>query len=138
MAEINLNNFQRAAEFVRYGLASALALAVDFGLIKLLIELKFPLFVAAAIGFTSGLLIVYLFSIAWAFERRSVVNRRLEFLYFSLIGVLGLGLTEVFLHVLIGWMGFDLGLAKFCTAGLVFSFNFSARKFLLFSGANDC
>ncbi|WP_374434971.1 GtrA family protein [Inhella sp.] len=121
-------------EFVRYGSASALALAVDVGLLFLLSRLGLALTWAAAAGFMFGLVVVYFLSIRWAFSQRRVRDHRAEFLVFLIIGLAGLLLTEVLLNCLTPAL--SLGLAKAFTTCLVFVFNFSLRKLLLFTRKN--
>lgn len=90
-----------------------------------------PLAWAAAIGFMSGMVVVYLLSIRWAFKNRNVRDRRLELIIFVIVGLAGLVITEFMLHMLSSEFG--LPVSKFVTAIVVFSFNFSMRKLLLFT-----
>ena len=121
-------------EFIRYGFGSALALCVDYGLLILLTEwAHFHYLVSAAIGFTAGLIVVYVLSITVIFENRSVGNRWSEFAVFAVIGILGLGLNEI---LLFGFAQLSVSymIAKIPTAGAVFLFNFMVRRTLLFHG----
>ena len=120
-------------EFIRYFLCSVLALSADMGLywMSLKAGLSYP--VAAAAGFCVGLFTAYTLSVRWAFSARRVGNQQVEFLLFAGIGLLGLGVTELFLWALIGHLGLLPLLAKAVTAGVVFFFNFGLRKALLFT-----
>ena len=71
------------------------------------------------------------------FEARSVKNGWAEFGVFATIGVAGLALTELILWVAIDRLGWHLSVAKVCSAGLVFLFNFGARKALLFRSRGE-
>lgn len=125
---------QGLIEFFRYGLISALALAVDFGLLLLLRQLEVGLVWAAGFAFLAGLLLVYGLSVRWVFARRRLVDHRAEFLIFASVGLAGLLITEALLH----WLSLQLslGTAKLLTSGVVFLFNFSLRKLLLFTRKN--
>nr|WP_255609502.1 GtrA family protein [Methylosinus sp. Sm6] len=90
--------------------------------------------IAAAIGFSCGLALVYLSSIWFVFEDRRSIRPGLEFTAFVAIGLAGLLLTEALMHVLVERLGLSPALAKVPTAGFVFLFNFVARRGLLFSG----
>jgi putative flippase GtrA len=119
-------------EFARYFAASTAALAVDAGVYTTMLKLTAPYPVAAAVGFMTGLFLAYALSIGWAFDKRSVRNARVEFALFAGVGVAGLLLTESILWMLVGHLGAGPALGKLCAAGIVFTFNFGARKALLF------
>lgn len=120
-------------EFIRYVVASAIALLVDAGLLWLLTDFgQISYLLSGAIAFTAGLTVVYLFSVYWVFEARAVESRSAEFLIFAMIGLVGLGLNEVVLYVLTGTFGLFYLVSKAASVVVVFSWNFAARKWLLF------
>lgn len=120
-------------EFVRYFIAGLLALACDYGLYVALVSLAgWHYSHAAALGFSVGLLVIYVLSITWIFSERRLRKAAHEFLVFVAIGVLGLALTELILLLLTGLIGVDYRVSKLVAAGGVFAFNFGCRKFFLF------
>lgn len=121
-------------DLVKYGFASAAALALDYGLL-LLVHHVFGVayLVAAAIGFCGGLALVYLLSVRFVFDDRRTMRPVEEFGAFFAIGVAGLLLNEAFLYLFVETLTLAPALAKIPTAGLVFAFNFTARRALLFS-----
>lgn len=116
-----------------YGLASAAALAVDWGLLIVLTDIGFEYLAASAVGFSAGIGITYLLSISMVFGHRAVVDRRREFIGFFGVGIAGLVLTQLLMALWVERLGMTPGLAKIPTAGLVFVFNFTVRRALLFS-----
>lgn len=123
-------------EFVRYFAASLIALVVDAGLLALLVGVAdVPYLWSGAIAFLAGLTTVYFLSVRWVFSKRTLTDPRMEAIIFAVIGVVGLGINELVLYGLTGLLGFHLGLAKLASVGLVFFWNFGARKYLLFRGA---
>lgn len=133
---------RRIAEFARYFVASAGALAVDAGLYRLGLQTGLAYQWAALIGFAAGAVVAYVASIAWVFEARTIYRSTLEFGLFVAIGVAGLLLTELLLWVQIEHLGWPKFLSKAGAAGVVFFFNFGMRKTLLFGtrpapGAHD-
>jgi putative flippase GtrA len=120
-------------EFTRYFGCSLAALCTDFALFSSCLRLGLGYGLAAGIGFTAGLCVAYVLSIRLVFATRSIDDERVEFLLFSGIGLLGLLMTEVLLWSLVSGAGWSPLWAKLPTAGLVFLFNFGARKALLFT-----
>ncbi|MDB5596457.1 MAG: hypothetical protein JWM36_3418 [Hyphomicrobiales bacterium] len=124
-----------SGEFLRYGLCSAFALACDMGVLLFthkVFGLHYQL--AAGLGFACGLGVAYATSVRYAFRTRSIENRGAEFTGFVVIGLFGLLLTQGLLHVLVERAELSVAPAKILTAGLVFMFNFSARRLALFAG----
>ena len=120
-------------ELVRYFMASAMALAVDAGSLYLLTEYAgVHYLVSAAIGFLFGMAAIYLLSIGWVFSTRRVKKTHHEMLIFALIGVIGLGINEVGLYLLTDFLAYHYMVSKLLVSLLVFSWNFAARKLLLF------
>lgn len=123
-----------AGESGRYAFASAIAFALDFGTYVLLIRLAgIPYLVAAPLGFALGLASIYALSVRWVFLRRRLSDRRVEFLAFGAIGIAGMALNQGILYAAVEWLSLSYIVAKFVSAGVVFSFNFGSRKLLLFT-----
>lgn len=121
------------AKLLRYGLSSGLALAVDAGLLFLLVEYTgLHYLTAAAIGFSCGCLVIWLLSVAVVFDNHSDRMASGNLALFLLIGVLGLALNHLVLYVGVDLLGFALMLAKAMSAIIVFWFNFFLRGVLVF------
>jgi len=119
-------------ELVLYGLASVAALAVDWGLLLALTGVGVNYLLASAAGFVFGVAVAYALSIAFVFRARPVTDRRREFLGFLAVGLAGLLLTQGLMALWVEVLGLAPGVAKAPTAALVFLFNFSVRRALLF------
>lgn len=121
-------------EGYRYLLASAIALAADAGIYIALIRVGGVYYLMSApIGFAVGVTIIYLLSTRWVFRERRLSNARKEFVIFVVIGILGLLLNELIIFIGVERVALSYELAKLASAGIVFGFNFSARKLLLFT-----
>lgn len=121
-------------EGIKYFGASAVALAVDWGLLSLLTRgFGVPTLIAATVSFLCGVAVVYLLSVRFVFRAHSVSDRRFEFVVFLLIGVAGLGLNDALLWGGQHLFGLAPDIAKGPVAGATFVFNFGLRKALLFS-----
>lgn len=120
-------------QFFRYLFVGGAAFVVDFGSLFLLTEYAGIYYLtSAAIAFLLGLLVNYLLSIVWVFNRRTVERRWVEFGVFALIGVVGLGLNELFIWTFTERFHLYYMVSKLVATGLVLIWNFAARKFLLF------
>jgi putative flippase GtrA len=120
-------------EFIRYFAASLAALAVDVGLLWFLTSVAtLPYLLSGAIAFTIGLSVVYVLSVFWVFEARTVRNPVAEFAIFALIGLIGLGFNEAILYLFTAVFGVYYLISKIASVVVVFSWNFAARKWLLF------
>lgn len=121
-------------EAVGYGLASALALAADAGLLFVLVHFfRWWYLAAATLSFTVGVGIAYVLSVTLVFERRRVESRRVEFATFAGIGVVGLVINNAVIYVGVGRLGLHYMVAKAIAALFTFAGNFLARRQLLFA-----
>lgn len=117
----------------RYGIAGLTAATVDTGLLALLTELfgENLLLLWTAIAFACGLATTYIMSIKWVFSNRTM-NQAAELTIFIVIGLVGLGLTELLVWFFAIKLGWHYLLAKITAATTVFVWNFTAKKLLLF------
>ncbi|HEV2412224.1 MAG TPA: GtrA family protein [Candidatus Saccharimonadales bacterium] len=121
-------------QFFRYGFVSTLALVVDFGgLVALKQYGHINYLVAASISFIAGLIVNYSLSRLWVFHSSKIENVRYEFLLFSLIGLVGLGLTDLILWVLTSGLGLYYVLSKAVATVIVYFWNFGVRKRYVFN-----
>jgi putative flippase GtrA len=120
-----------------YFLGSSLALALDAAVLMLSLRQGLSLPWATTVGFLSGMGVSYAVSVRYAFNIRTLRNPGAEFASFVLIGLVGLVLTQVLLWAFVGHIGLPVLAAKALTACLVFSFNYSLRKWLLFTRARE-
>jgi len=121
-------------QLFRYTFVGGFAFIVDFGTLVVLTEfLKIHYLVSAGIAFIFGLTINYFLSVKWVFNSRVMENRWLEFLLFALIGLVGLGLNELFLWILTDIFLIYYLFSKIITTIIVYFWNFFARKILLFN-----
>lgn len=121
-------------QLLRYGIVGGIAYCVDFGFLIFLTEvIKIHYLISAAIAFILGLLTNYALSIFWVFSKRTLADKRIEFLIFSIIGIIGLGLNEVIIWFFTELIHFHYLISKIFSTIVVFFWNFLARKKVLFS-----
>ena len=120
-------------EFARYFAVSGGGFVVDLSALAFCYEvLGLPLLVANTISFSTGMIAVYLGSIFWAFERRSLRDARMEFAIFCAIGLVGLGVNHAALWAAVSLVGLPYVIGKAGAAGASFLANFILRKTALF------
>lgn len=121
-------------DLVKYGAASGAALALDAGaLIYLNQALGVNYLAAAAAGFLGGLALIYALSVRYVFQDSRALHPSHEAIGFLVTGLIGLALNEALMGFFVGGCGLAVPLAKIPTAAIVFLFNFTARRSLLFS-----
>ncbi len=126
------------SDLVGYGLCSAAALALDWGLLILLVKLGVNYLAAAATSFTAGMVLAYFGSTLFVYRGRRTHRLRTEILGFFSIGFAGLACNQVLLFVFVHFCGLEVGLAKAPTAVCFFLFNFLLRRTLLFARGSRC
>lgn len=138
-------------QFLKYFIVGGFAAFVDIGSFTFLtVVLDWNHFLANAISFTVGLLLLYFGTYKWVFHKQRI-NIFGDFVPFTLVGLIGLPIQTLLLYGLIdcGIMeslfrvgGVILGIrldltlilpiSKVFVAGIVFLGNFFVRKFLVF------
>lgn len=121
-------------QFARNPMAGIAAFAVDYLLLFIFTELGLQYLVSAAIAFITGTTVNYFLC------KRIVFNAYIpryesmpEYAVFIIIGVIGLGLTELLMFLLTEGTGFHYLSSKIAAGILVSLWNFFARRFLLFN-----
>ena len=84
--------------------------------------------IANIIGFILGLITNYILSKWLVFSKENDLNPVLEFITYAIIGVLGLGFDTLFMWLFTSIAGLYYMLNKSISTGLVFVWNFFARK----------
>jgi len=120
-------------EAARYAVASAVALAVDGGLLLALTRYAgWDYRVAGTASFLAGASVAYALSVRFVFSAHRLHNRGLEFTSFVALGLVGVALNLLVLSVTVGRLGMDLVYAKALAACCTFIANFALRRQLLF------
>jgi len=131
-------------EFLRYVLVGGSAFVIDIG--TLFLVRTYVLYswgakgvlISTAIGFIAGLIFNYIFSNLFVFKRIDEKVKKhpiRSFTIFTIIGIIGLGLTELGMYGGIQIFGLDYYLlVKIFTAAIVLLWNYIARKVFIFKG----
>src|SRR5579862_1834270 len=91
-------------QFIRYGLVVAIAGPIDLGgYIVLKASFHIEYILAATISFTASLIVNYFLSVAWVWTNHTGRQRHLDATIFILIGIVGLGITDLVVYLLTGY-----------------------------------
>ncbi len=125
-------------QFIRYLGVGGLSFAADFACLYFLTEhVGIHYLLSASLAFCVGLTINYLLCLAWVFDFRRMPNPWHEFLVFSAIGLIALLLNNLLLWLLTEYAGIHYLLSKIVATAVILFFNFSLRRWLLFSPPAD-
>lgn len=119
--------FALLRDMFKYGFVSSAALAVDVGLLYILVEYMHSHYLyAASVAFICGLAVNYTLGKRYVFKESKLPPLQ-EFIWYALIGVIGLLLNDFILYVLV-LLNLWYLYAKAVSVALVFFFNFFARR----------
>ncbi len=120
-------------QLFRYLFVGGAAFIVDFLSLFILTDF-FGIYylISAAIAFLLGLIANYFLSISWVFNKRKLKNRHIEFGMFAIIGIVGLGLNEIFIWFFTQDLQVYYLISKIFAAIIILFWNFFARKYVLF------
>ncbi len=143
-----LKNKKMLLELLRYCVVGGISAVVDLLGLALFTELIFggdkgaiPLTVSTAAGFIFGLITNYCLSLLFVFvseEQKEKNKQKVKtFTIFALVGVIGLGLTEVLMHLgmlFVPEEGFWYLLLSCFVKGVVLIWNYVGRKIFVYRG----
>lgn len=113
-------------EFIRYALVGGISFLADFGTLTLFEELIFgqttdwKIFISTAVGFIVGLVVNYILSLIFVFRAQDNKNSGRsvgDYLIFALVSIIGLGITEGFMHLGVNVIGVHYMIIKIAAAG---------------------
>lgn len=128
-------------EIFRYLIVGGSSFIVDFGTLCIFKEFILPdwngygVLVATAIGFVAGLIFNYIFSLLFVFNAAIEEHKgktAKDFLIFTIVGIIGLILTELGMYVGVNLMGIYYMLVKIVVTVIVLFWNYIGRKVLIF------
>lgn len=140
-----LLNGKGAAELLRYAVVGGLAFLVDFGVLVFCRERIFGngeagIYMSAFLGFAAGLAVNYFLSL-WFVFAAARKNKRgrggRDILIFIVVGVVGLGLTELGMYIGTDCLKIAYWLVKLPVTAAVMLWNYLGRKLLIFDKVSD-
>ncbi len=118
---------------VIYFFVGGVSFLANFGVFLMFVDLLGLHWLTANVaGFVAGTLMNYVLSIRFVFESRIFLRRHPEVFLTVIVSVFGVAMETLLIHLGHDVMNFALSLSKVCAAGVVFFWNYGARRFLIF------
>ena len=116
-------------QFIKYFSVALVGYVVDFGSLMLCKEVFGLHYLASAsVGFVLGLIVVYILSGRYVFGDSKINSKSKEFLLFSGIGLIGLGILNLLMWAMTGGLGINYLASKIAATAVVYVWNFLARR----------
>ena len=131
-------NKKTLLEFFRYILVGGSAFLIDIAVMFIFKEFIFQghfLYLAVFLGYMAGLVYNFYFSCKYVFENgfNKIKDKEIKsFVIFTIIGIIGLGLTELLMRVFVEFAGIYYVVSKVLTGIIVMFWNYIARKIIIF------
>lgn len=123
-------------KLIRYFFVGGAAAIVDIGLFLVLAKVVgWTWFFAAAASFVVATLVNYWLSVRHVFESGIRFRRHHELALVFLVSALGLVINQCMLFVMIEKLGGALLVSKLAATGVVFGWNYAARRHFVFDAA---
>ena len=116
-------------KLVKFGIIGVGAFLIDFGILIFMTEvLGIHSLISNCISFSVSVIFNYIMSMKFVFESK-LENKKVEFLVFLVLSIIGLGINEMILSVKL----LDYRFMKVIATGIVMCFNFISRR-VVFEG----
>ena len=126
-------NHRFLVDVVRFGLVGVIAGLVDIGLLNLLyLKANANLYIATGLAFVIASVVAYWLNNRWTYRRLGLPFGAHNLIKYTIIGTVGLVLTEIIMRILVGNQGLNHNLAKIVAIFLVFFWNFFGNRFWTF------
>jgi putative flippase GtrA len=121
-------------QFIKYSLVGVLCFLIDISILMTLIRFtKIHYLLASAIGYLTGVIINYFFSINWIFSRRNLKKYwHIEFSIFFAIELIAMSLMSVGLFMFKDFFGLRIKLSKVLANLLAAGWNYIIKHLFLF------
>lgn len=142
------------AQIMKFGVVGVICFGIDYviglSVMKIIVKLggdplfKLASMAGSALGFTVSVIINYILSFRFVFERKEDLDRKREFVVFVVLSVIGLGLNQLIIWICVGpvygnvaflqkVLNYDLAYtgAKVIATAIVMVYNFITRKVFL-------
>lgn len=119
-------------QFMKFGIVGFIAFFIDYGTMTFLTEVfGVSYLISTTAGFIISVIFNYLASMRYVFVHKEGLSRRKEFVIFIVLSVIGLGLNDVLMWILVDFAFIDYRISKIVVTAIVMVYNFITRKIFL-------
>lgn len=119
-------------QLIKFGIVGGISTLLDYGLMLLFAEV-FDIFylLSSTLSYTISLVFNYVASMRYVFRGREDMNKLKEFLIFTVLCLMGLGINQLVLWLIVEYAGIDYRISKIGATAVVMIWNFVTRKLFL-------
>lgn len=119
-------------QILKFGVVGGIAFVIDYGLLFILTEIfHIHYLLSGTISFSVSVIFNYVLSVLWVFDIKKKRDTKKEFVMFLVLSVIGLGVNQLIMWVLVDKMALYYMLAKIVATVVVMVYNFITRKIFL-------
>lgn len=119
-------------QLIKFGIVGGISTLLDYGLMLLFAEV-FDIFylLSSTLSYSISLVFNYVASMRYVFRGREDMNKLKEFLIFTVLCLMGLGINQLVLWLIVEYAGIDYRISKIGATAVVMIWNFVTRKLFL-------
>ena len=124
-------------QIIRFGFVGGTAFIIDAGILFILTQfLNVHYLISGMISFTVSVIYNYILSIMWVFDAKKDNNKAQELSIFIGLSVIGLGINQFIMWVMVDKIGVYYMLSKIVSTFVVMVYNFITRKIFIEQKSN--
>jgi len=123
---------ENVSQALKYFVVGGFCTVIDFAILFIVTHYWGLNYLPTSIvSFMFGTVLNYYLCTCWIFKVRAIENRRIEFMYYIFITVIGLGINTILIWVCTSFLGIYFMVSKLLATFVTYWWNFGARKYFL-------
>ena len=124
---------QTSIQMARYFIIAGIATVFDYLLyLFALKQLGISYSISIVVGFSIGVVVNYLLSNLWAFQRKADQKASTEFTLFFLTGLFGISINILVVYLLKDFLNINEDIGRVPAIGIAFIWNFFSKKWFVY------